>query len=247
MNDIYLYNYNFISLLNLIKALLKNNIKPFNIKNKDYTGNLFDNIITMEIKDDENIVGEFVKIFGNYYMNLIYYVYLSNSDNKEIIIYYFLLNYFKYKDNLTRMRNLKCVSETLKISEKVSRENHRFKGFTRFKEFNNGVLYAEINPDNDILYLLSIHFKNRLKYEYWIIKDINRNILSIYDKKNFYFIMDKDFKLMNTISDREIEFAELWCSFYKTIGIKERKNDKCRMSFMPKKYWSCLLEMRDEL
>ena len=37
-----------------------------------------------------------------------------------------------------------------------------------------------------------------------------------------------------------------WKDFYKTIGIKERKNDRCRMNFMPKKYWKYILEMSDE-
>ena len=43
------------------------------------------------------------------------------------------------------------------------------------------------------------------------------------------------------------EIEDLWKSFYNTIGIKERKNDRCRMNFMPKKYWKYILEVSDEI
>ena len=48
------------------------------------------------------------------------------------------------------------------------------------------------------------------------------------------------------LSDDEKTFEELWIEFYNTIGIKERKNDRCRMNFMPKKYWKYITEMSDE-
>ena len=247
MNNIYLYNNDLISLLSLIKVLLKNKIKPDNIKELNYNKNLFDNLINLNIKKDNNIISEFIKIFGINNFKTIYYVYISKEDNKELIIYYYLLNYFKYKERLPYMRNLKCVSKALEIRKRVGSEAHKMKGFVRFRELSNKVLYADINPDNDILYLLSIHFKNRLKNEYWLIHDVNRHTISIYDKKDFYIISDKDLKIVDNISDREEEFENLWQTFYQTIGIKERHNNRCRMNFMPKKYWPYLLEVRDEL
>ena len=37
-----------------------------------------------------------------------------------------------------------------------------------------------------------------------------------------------------------------WQTFYNTIGIKERKNSRCQMNFMPKKYWPYIIEMSGE-
>ena len=48
-------------------------------------------------------------------------------------------------------------------------------------------------------------------------------------------------------SSNEKEIEKLWKIFYKTIGIKERKNDRCRQNFMPKKYWKYITEVREEL
>ena len=134
MNNIYLYNNDFVSLLGLIKVLLKNKIKPDNIKVIDYNKNLFDNLINLNIKKDNNIINEFIKIFGINNFKTIYYVYISNEDNKELIIYYYLLNYFKYKERLPYMRNLKCVRFALEIRKRVGSEAHKMKGFVRFRE-----------------------------------------------------------------------------------------------------------------
>ena len=144
------------------------------------------------------------------------------------------------------MRNLKCVNEALRISQYVSRENHKYKGFVRFKELNNNIFYSEIEPVNNILEILSNHFKKRLKNEFWIIKDVKRNIVSLYDKKDVVLVDSNNFQLYSDeISNQENLFKDLWIEFYNTIGIDARKNDRCRMNFMPKRYWKYITEMDD--
>lgn len=248
MNNVYLYNGEFLYLLNLIKYLCDNKIKPYNIKDDSFSPNLFDNIINLNIDVDENIIKFIINDIGENNFKIIFYTFLSNDINKELIIYYFYLNALKYKKNIIYMRNLKCVNESLKISKYVQHEAHKYKGFVRFKELKNNILYAEIEPTNDILYIISKHFELRLKKEYWIIKDIKRNKLSVYDKHNFFIINGDNFKLFNnTLSEKELNIETLWKEFYKTIGIETRRNDRCRMNFMPKKYWKYIIEMSDEI
>lgn len=103
-------------------------------------------------------------------------------------------------------------------------------------------------PENDILFLVSLHFEKRLKEEFWVIKDANRKILSIYDKKKFVIVKEEEFQLQNLKESKEEKNIKiLWKTFYKTIGIKERKNDRCRRNFMPKKYWKYITEVSEEL
>lgn len=248
MKDIFIYNETFISLLNLIEILIQRKIKPLNIKNNEYTPNLFENSIKLEIKEDDTIITRIINNTNKKVFSIIYYVFLSKEENKELIIYYFYLNALKYKDKILNMRKLKCVTEALRISKYVGNENHKYKGFVRFKELENKVLYAEIEPINNILEILSKHFINRLKNEYWIIKDVRRNILALYDTKEIIFCNGDDFTLLtNKFSKEEKTFQELWFSFYDTIGIKTRKNDRCRKNFMPKRYWKYIIEMRKEI
>ncbi len=244
-DDVYIYNDTFLSLLALSRELYKLNIRPFAIKNTKYSLSLLDNSILLE-QNELNIISYFLKIVSKDILKTCYYVFLSKDENKELIIFYFLLNAIKYSNKVYYMRNLNCVVKALQISNRVSRELHKFKGFTRFKEFKNGVLYAEIEPDNDILYLLSIHFSKRFKNEVWIINDKRRKMLSFYDKKKFDIISDTKVSIdSDNFSQEEGNIEELWKTFYNNIGIKERKNDRCRMNFMPKKYWKNILEVED--
>ena len=245
-NYIYLYDGSFNNLLNLCILLIRKRIIPSNIKDEFYQPNLLEEAMKLDIPLEENY-DEFLQIFSKSIFKTVYYIFISNDKNKEIIIYYFLVHSLKYKDKIYYMRNLKSVQRALKIEKYVGRENHKFKGFLRFKELENGCLYGEINPENDILFILSRHFQNRLPNEYFIIKDVNRKILSVYDKKNIYIVMENDFLLATTnFSSNEKNMQELWKTFYNTVGIKERKNDRCRMNFMPKKYWKYIIEVSDE-
>lgn len=248
MQNVYIYDDNFISLLNLIYYLLKHHIRPDNIKDESYQANLFENKIYLSIPKDEKILDYIRQYAGGFVVRRMFYVFLSNENNKELILYYFFLNAMKYRYKVMGYRNLKCVSEVFRISEYVSHESHKMKGFLRFKELHNHVLYAEMEPTNDVLFLVSCHFAKRLGNELWIIKDNKRKILSIYDKKQFIFVSESEVKFLEKEeSNEEKRFVSLWKTFYNTIGITQRKNERCRMNFMPKKYWKYITEMKEEL
>ena len=235
MNRVFLYDGTFANLLNLIKYLIDNNIKPDNIYSTDYQSiSLFDELIDLKINTKYIHLDKEI-------LSIIYKVFLSVEVNKELIIYYFILNSFKYKDIILR-RNLKCVVRALNISKYVSRETHKFKGFTRFMDFNN-FLYAKINPTNNVLPLLLNYFSNRLKNEYFIIEDVNRNILGIYNKKRYYLVDGNNYRV--NIKKESDYITNLWQVFFKNISIKERTNLRNQMNLMPKKYWQYIIEMSD--
>ncbi len=247
-NKVYVYNDNFLSLLALIVILIRKKIVPKDIKPYNFEFGLFDEVEEPLLPEKEETINYIIKNIGYNNFSIIFRLYLSVFEDKELTIFYYCLYSLKYKETTRFMRNNKWVNEALKQSSYVSRENHKFKGFTRFKKMNNEIYYAEINPTNNILPLLSNHFKDRLKSEYWIIKDVNRNLYSLYDKKNFIIVSEDEFKINDfNLSDDEDKFLSLWKEFYDTVGIKARKNDRCRMNFMPKKYWKYIVEVSDEL
>ena len=241
---IYLYENTFDNLLNLINYLLKNKIIPTGIKNLDYVPNLLEETYYPNIEMDNSLISRIVDKIGEKAFATACHVFLSNDEDKEILIYEFLYNSLKYKRNIIYMRNIDSVNKCLKLSSYVTKEAHRLKGFVRFNKSKNGILCSFIEPENDVLILLSNHFKNRLKNEKWIIIDKKRKVLSYYDTKNYY-IMDEDLFYLKFDLEEDI-YEDLWKEFYKTIGIKERKNDRCRMNFMPKKYWKYIVEVSDE-
>jgi probable DNA metabolism protein len=73
------------------------------------------------------------------------------------------------------------VNET---ARKVTFEAHRFLGLLRFIECNQ-YLYAEFEPDHNILVLLAGHFADRLAKENFIIHDRRRHLAVVYDQKEW--------------------------------------------------------------
>ena len=58
-------------------------------------------------------------------------------------------------------------------------------------------------------------------------------------------LRDQYWKNLPEMDDEELAMQKLWKLFYDTIAIKERYNPKCRMSFLPKRTWDLLPEMKD--
>ena len=239
MNNTYLYDGEFSSLLKLIGHLIKLKEKPGDIKSeKNYVPNLLDKPVYLEAKEDYLQLDKTIK-------SRIYYTYLSTDKNKELIIYYFIKNYLIYKNTILYRRNLNCVNKVLDLSLKVSREAHKMKGFLRFKKMD-GFYYGEISPTNDVLPIIVNHFIKRLNDKF-MIKDKNRNKYVIYDLNNTIFLEEKDIISLNIDKNKNDSFEDLWKTFFNTIAIKERENRKAQKSFMPKKYWNDMLEMEDNL
>ena len=44
----------------------------------------------------------------------------------------------------------------------------------------------------------------------------------------------------------EAGYRRLWRRFYDTVAIEARKNEKLRMTHMPKRYWGTMTEFQDE-
>lgn len=249
MNNIYIYDGGFISFISLVVELLKRRIVPDDIRLlNSFDKGLFDTEVFLRVELEKVNIDLIKTKLSKQALYGIYNVFLSENNNKEMIIYNFLINYFKYGNRVFNMRRIDSVNELIKINKYVRGEAHKLKGFLRFKKMKNGFYYAEVDPTNNVIGILSIHFSKRLREDYWIIKDTKRGIYAIYDKKRVIYLTDNEVLSLNLESYDGEEFIEdLWKTFHKTIGIKERKNRRCQQNFMPKKYWKNMLEMEDQL
>ena len=248
MNNIYVYDGGFITFIALVVELFKNKITPDDIKLiNSYDKGLFDNEIYIRVENEsENI--ELIKTkLTKEVSYCIYNVYLSDNKNKEMIIYDFLLNYFKYGRTIFGRRNIDSVNESIKIAKYVRGEAHKLKGFLRFSKMKNNFYYAKFESTNNVIGILANHFRKRLMGENFIIHDTKRGIYAIYDRKKILYLTNNEIVDLNLEKDNEESIEDLWKTFYKTIGIKERENKRCRQNFMPKKYWKNMLEVEDEL
>ena len=86
--------------------------------------------------------------------------------------------------------------------------------------------YAEFSPTNNIIFLVAQHFKRRLSSEYFIIKDIKRNIYACFNKKNILFFYEESNIRKNFVDDEELFQQELWKSFLRLLELMREKIKK---------------------
>lgn len=129
-------------------------------------------------------------------------------------------------------------------SKAYGHELHQHKGFTRFRKIQEGFLFTEITPENNILEDLSAHFLKRMPAEKFIIYDKARNIALISIKSEVELVDVVEFDIKE--SSDEAFFKRLWQGFYDSISIKERENKDLMISNMPKKYWHILPERKKD-
>ena len=177
-------------------------------------------------------------------LNKIYTLYLSSYTNKGLLCYKYLKLGFKYGSDIHKHLYLNEVKDVNLIERRVTYEVHRFTGFVRFSIINEKFLYASIEPDHNILELLSPHFADRFNNEYWIIHDVKRNIASIYNKVSWE-ITEMNDDMYAYLKSHNDEFEDLWRSYFKSTTIKERLNPKLQRKSMPKRYWKNLTEMQE--
>lgn len=148
---------------------------------------------------------------------------------------------FIFGPQINNMLNLDYVLNVNLMKKRALGECHRLKGLLRFIEVGKNIYYSQIHPDNNIIEPLGQHFIRRFPKQNFIIQDKNRSIIFIYNQKEYKIINSLEFKLPK-ISTEEEKYQELWRIFFNTISITERKNSRCQMQYMPKKYWKDLIE-----
>lgn len=127
------------------------------------------------------------------------------------------------------------------LADKVGGEAHMFKGFVRFKELADKTLYARIEPDHNVLPLLTGHFRARLGEFNWVIHDARRGTAAFYFRKRLIIAPLEAAKALE-FDGKEAEVQALWKHFFKTVAIKERINPKLQRQNVPLKYRGNLTE-----
>lgn len=187
----------------------------------------------------KRVKNSIVKNFGINFLNSIKTVFRSHDLEKGTIIAKVIKGKFLY-GNVYLQGSIEEAVRFNQMIKNVYSENHSYKGLLRFKTIKGDYFYGEIEPKNDILDLLALHFKSRMPKEKFIILDKNRNKCSIYSGgETSYFDVDS---MYIDKGSKDNFFEECWIEFYNAIKIDERENLKLMQNNMPKRYWKYLPE-----
>jgi len=173
------------------------------------------------------------------------HIFLCHHENKELKLLRFLITAFRVGANAPNMLGEESVATVIKMERHLLGEQHLLLGFIRFKDYGN-MLSAVISPKNFVLPLLAEHFVCRFPNENFMIYDKTYKAALTYQDKKLEISAVEEIEFA-VESEEELYYQGLWKKFYKTIGIKERLNPRCRMTHMPKRYWENMVEMKEFL
>lgn len=170
--------------------------------------------------------------------------FLTCAPEKELLIFRFLRLGYKVGGRIMSMLTDETVDSLQKAVHHLTAEAHKYKGFLRFSIYNEA-LVAVIEPKNFVLPVIAVHFANRFRNEVFMIYDKTHKTALIHQSGRVEIVEIDDLELPE-LEEKEAEFRRLWQKYYKTIAIENRYNPRCRMTFMPKRYWNQLTEFYPE-
>ena len=245
VNQTYLYDSTFDGFLTIVFNSYSSKTLPTKILSEtDYLPNFLDRTtyIKTDFEKSKRVFAGIEKNIGYDALYNTYYAFLSNRKEKELDLLKYVCNGFEIGPKINNKLTISYVYNVINMRKRALSECHKLKGLLRFQEINvNNLYYAKIHPDNNIIEPLGHHFINRLPSQSFIIHDQNRNICLLYNGKEYKIVDATNLKIPD-ITLEERKYQELWKLFFKTIAIQERKNPRCQMQFMPKKYWKDLIE-----
>lgn len=171
----------------------------------------------------------------------IYHAVLSNDAEKGDAILGAMLEARKIKDTKKIMQHLSHpkVRKVFELSRRVANESHYYKEIVRFKELENGVLFAQIEPQCQILTCLGDHFSNRFPLENWMIYDRTHKMFLVHrEQKHWFLVVDEELNedAIKKISEKERTYMQLWKGFFENIAIKERESYERQRQHLPLRY-----------
>jgi len=178
---------------------------------------------------------------SSYDLRRIYRAYLSSVPEKEMKILRYVVLGFQKGSTVSLLHGNPIVLDVQAIEKKINVEAERMLQFVRFSVMENGVMYAQIEPDHNVLELIAAHFSDRFRNEPFIIHDLGREKALIAYQKKWYISAFTNADIPQKSSEEQ-QYQQLWQTYFDHIAIKERTNPRCQKNFMPIRYWKHLTE-----
>jgi len=137
------------------------------------------------------------------------------------------------------------VANVFKLIRRVNNEACREKQFLRFKELKNGVLFAKIGPDNNVLQMIAPHFADRYPLENFMIYDEKRKMFVVHEQRKAWVVVQNEEvnqDMIHQFTEQEAYYEDLFRMFCKTIAIEARTNYRLQQQMCPIKFQKYMLE-----
>jgi probable DNA metabolism protein len=183
-------------------------------------------------------------------ISTIYFAFLSETEGIERILFEYIKKLMAHKGKQVDFSD-ETVLYISQLARKVGREKHRMEAFVRFQLTKDDIYFANIEPDFDVLPLLSKHFRNRYADQQWLIYDVKRRYGIFYNLEgvelvslNLEEIHFNRTRKSRAFTEMEYDYQDLWNNYFKSTNIKSRINRKLHTQHVPKRYWKYLSEKK---
>ena len=178
----------------------------------------------------------------------LYYTFLWEQQGLEQIIFSYIRLAFGTEENIEGNFAAPCVLQVQQAAKQVHREKHRMEAFVRFEKTADGLFYATVSPDFNVLPLILDHFRKRYADQRWAIYDTRRRYGVYYDLHTTTF-MNLELPAHQragvpaaALDADEDKYRQLWQVYFDHVNIPERKNPKLHLRHIPRRYWKYLSE-----
>lgn len=223
------------------------------IKNELLNGSLFgkEHHVASNVQKSKRVYQKLKdKLTPNAFSQL-YKTFLSEQKDIENSIYRYIAYVLSSRSNVENNFAHPDVLMLQQTSRKVHREKHRMEAFVRFQLSKDGLYYCLIQPDFNVLPLISNHFEKRYADQRWLIYDSRRSYGLYYDLEKVEEVSMQfsenmnDRSVIKSITDEKEElYQTLWQQYFSSVNIAARKNMKLHIQHMPKRYWRWLTEKK---
>lgn len=198
--------------------------------------------VSSDMVQAEKVHRTILREFGSQNTEWIVYALISGQPDKADAVYHTVEEGLRRKLGRRVLNHLAnpYVMRVMELSRNTDNEFMHLRGFLRFRELENGVLYAKMQPHNNVMHLLMEHFCDRFPAENFIIHDTGRGIMAVHPKLGDWYYADIlegiNEEIFERYSEDEIMYAEWFRSFCRNLAIKERKNLGLQMQMLPLRF-----------
>lgn len=169
--------------------------------------------------------------------------FLSQQQEKDLILLRFVRRCFAYGPGATQMLGDPDVAAAFEVQRSVNNEAGKLIEFLRFEQ-RGTMLGAVIHPKNRVLPLLRAHFCSRLPDEDFLIFDATHGVAMLRQNRAVQYLPMERYEPEPDAA--ELDWQTLWKRFFKALTIEERRNAKCQMNHVQKRFWQDMCEMQPD-
>lgn len=233
---ILVYDTTFEGFLTLVYEVYHQKYTPTAIEKKSVNANLLDEIREIEYDEQKStqVFTGMKKHFSKEELHRIANIFLCESAAFEMPLLEYIKLGFKSSKELRNI-NHNEVFFIQNLHKELMRHTHKYTGFLRFSELEDGTLYAKIESKFSLVYLLGRHFAQRFNNQNYIIHDIERALAFVKFEESMSVRNVAEFETPE-LSKAEEKFTKLWQTFFKAVAIESRKNKNLQRNLVPLVY-----------